>query len=1126
MKKALVKTLSVILSIMIMITALPLVGIDLFTEVNAETTNIQIGDTITLGTYYSKPIVWRCVDIDENGPLMLSEEILCYKEFDAAGTNSEYHSDGWGYIRKDRGSNCWYDANIRQWLNTAGTVEYTHCPPSYKDESGFLSNFDSQELKLIKSVTQKTYINSWETTRTGYCDGGTKETTDIWNINSLGVDYSTCYYQNVTDMFFFLNQEQLYNVYMNDPKYLHTGLDGIMWWTRIAGNSGASYENIFVPVGDSVSMTITHPNNTSCGVRPAFYLNDEVYNGGYKNKIISGIFNSYTITVLQDTPTVGESVSFVSSAKIDEKEYVVKEGCISDSALADSFKDKKVIATINNFGEIVRIVLCSEENETKQNWHDTSTANKNYGVEEKKTKSTYHIAEANKALYSAMDNYIATLGAEAGEATVDIEKMVKELESNENEYFSITTKDDKVIESVYYCLAKFIVEIANNNQLYLEVDPEKSSDSQAIKLINTLSKHFRSASTSYTYGDYRVTLNVTLASAAFAGSIDVYKYKGKNIGTSYTGLVSSGISGTKEVMVAYANNLGEIVKDECKYALASVYSNFMDLSGLAKAEEDFLSNFFNAKLTETLSKGGYGAVFTMFENMRKSYDIIKTFETLAFGETIDLSVAESLYKKINEIDFSLGGAKKSAVKRAINRVMDAKKDLQDALYNYIENTDTGDPENMSWWEKLNRAIMQCPVEFEVYDSNGNLIGFVNSSEESEEYIYFTDDIYIDVVGDAKYLYYPTDMDISIKVIAYEDGEMNYTIEQIEDGVATGRINYVSVPLTAGVAYEQTIPANVSLEENYSDLNLSNDEYNIPGTYYDADDETANVTINCDASVGGFVINDGTHPIGDNVNLFAFTDAENKEFIGWYENGYCVSTDVVYQITANKNVDLIAVFDDEHEHVYEAEATVEPKCEEEGTIEYVCDCCDSYIYTIPASGHNFVNGVCTECGDRTITLEEMSSQIRFDRNDDGSYAGTFDVRTRAMISDEDFNALVGVTNEEAIENIDKVGFVYTVDGENFSTASAQAVAQGETVAGYVDAPVSYIQDADGYYMFTCLVTDIPSADVNNVLVSYAYICVEDENGNEKWYFMETQAEADFNSLYTTYYPVACEKYGWE
>ena len=42
----------------------------------ASANGIKIGDKITLGKYLGEPIVWVCVDIDENGPLMLSEKIL------------------------------------------------------------------------------------------------------------------------------------------------------------------------------------------------------------------------------------------------------------------------------------------------------------------------------------------------------------------------------------------------------------------------------------------------------------------------------------------------------------------------------------------------------------------------------------------------------------------------------------------------------------------------------------------------------------------------------------------------------------------------------------------------------------------------------------------------------------------------------------------------------------------------------------------------------------------------------------------------------------------------------------------------------------------------------------------
>ena len=33
-----------------------------------------------MGSYYGERILWRCVDIDENGPLMLSDKILCLKQ--------------------------------------------------------------------------------------------------------------------------------------------------------------------------------------------------------------------------------------------------------------------------------------------------------------------------------------------------------------------------------------------------------------------------------------------------------------------------------------------------------------------------------------------------------------------------------------------------------------------------------------------------------------------------------------------------------------------------------------------------------------------------------------------------------------------------------------------------------------------------------------------------------------------------------------------------------------------------------------------------------------------------------------------------------------------------------------
>ena len=134
---------------------------------------------------------------------------------------------------------------------------------------------------------------------------------------------------------------------------------------------------------------------------------------------------------------------------------------------------------------------------------------------------------------------------------------------------------------------------------------------------------------------------------------------------------------------------------------------------------------------------------------------------------------------------------------------------------------------------------------------------------------------------------------------------------------------------------------------------------------------------------------------------------------------------------------------------------------------------------------------------------------------------FDFRTRAMITDEDFKTYISETNEEAVKKISKVGFVYSRGSNHFSTEDAKKVAQGETIVGYTDAPVNYIQDADGYYMFTCIVTNVPVSDIYENLTAFAYICVDD-----KWYFFDAEVTAEFNQLYSTYYPQAAEKYGWE
>ncbi len=53
----------------------------------------------------------------------------------------------------------------------------------------------------------------------------------------------------------------------------------------------------------------------------------------------------------------------------------------------------------------------------------------------------------------------------------------------------------------------------------------------------------------------------------------------------------------------------------------------------------------------------------------------------------------------------------------------------------------------------------------------------------------------------------------------------------------------------------------------------------------------------------------------------------------------------------------------HVHDYKEEITKEPTCTEAGEKTYTCDCGDSYTEEIPAKGHHFEDGICTDCGEK-------------------------------------------------------------------------------------------------------------------------------------------------------------------
>ena len=316
MNKIVKSTLSFLLIFVIVFQILLKFNVNTVDAQEENASNINIGDYIVLGKYYDEPIVWRCVDIDENGPLMLSDKILCFKSFDAKGNYGNYYRD-------KEGTNNWNDSALRHWLNSNGIVDWSNhisVPKAdnvfngynpYDKELGFLTSFSEDELSLIKTVTQKTYINSLDTYK---ADGGTKEFDleegSFYNrLINVESQMNGSYFQYSSDSVFLLDPKQAEKVLINlgEDYLVASGTQSAInndtskfsslgnpqkYWLRVARNWGMSYEIVNIidtnkNVHSASSFSVWDGNRyLAIGVRPAFYLDT---NSDSMNKVV--IFN-------------------------------------------------------------------------------------------------------------------------------------------------------------------------------------------------------------------------------------------------------------------------------------------------------------------------------------------------------------------------------------------------------------------------------------------------------------------------------------------------------------------------------------------------------------------------------------------------------------------------------------------------------------------------------------------------------------------------------------------------------------------------------------------------------------------------------------------------------------------
>ena len=279
------RMLSLLLAVILVLCPLQVMAAD-----NKPT--IKIGDYIQMGTYEGTPIVWRCVAEDDNGPLMLSDRVLCdYMPYDAqTNKNNKTGSHRRNSWRDNFGSNHWRDSNIRSWLNSnaeAGKVDWL-CgnPPTsasvypessaYDQKEGFLRSFREDELGAIKTVKQRSIVSHPEYIA-GYIDASGVDLPYNTTIDTVADGYDSAYYEDIWDRVFLLDVQQLKTVNDNLSGYhIAKNRSNVSWnyWLRTPITTCNHDMRFVTPQG---TILRDAPYKGYYGVRPAFYLNTDNY---------------------------------------------------------------------------------------------------------------------------------------------------------------------------------------------------------------------------------------------------------------------------------------------------------------------------------------------------------------------------------------------------------------------------------------------------------------------------------------------------------------------------------------------------------------------------------------------------------------------------------------------------------------------------------------------------------------------------------------------------------------------------------------------------------------------------------------------------------------------------------
>ena len=360
--------------------------------------DIKVGDYVKMGTYNNASILWRCVSIDDNGPLMLADRIIDTLAYDAkTNDNSSSKSHSRSYKRDDYGSNYWKDSNMRSWLNSTaaeGKVDWL-CgnPPkdgyvsgvgAYNEKAGFLNAFSKSEIAAMKTVTQRSLVSHPEYNK-GIVNGDANSDLLYYtDISYAAINYDSAYFETTTEKVFLLDVKQANAVWKNlNGYYVAYNNDGMAWpyWLRTPVTD-CNHDMRYISSSGQVGRYA--PWYSDLGVRPAFYLDSEYFvatsgSGSQSNPYVGSAPNKqeddYTISEPTEDANADWNVSTEQSIQLTLGPWYSNDGKYSNPTIPVYTIQKTRSDTEN-----MVVVVCGEGytksqqgkfiNDVKRLWQD------------------------------------------------------------------------------------------------------------------------------------------------------------------------------------------------------------------------------------------------------------------------------------------------------------------------------------------------------------------------------------------------------------------------------------------------------------------------------------------------------------------------------------------------------------------------------------------------------------------------------------------------------------------------------------------------------------------------------------------------------------------------------------